>query len=137
MLRAHQAFERFRGDDAKPWLLCIVRNVCYSRLRELRRASGSEIFDEEAHGSNEDLAAQKELEWTETKSGLLAQAMEKLPAEFREVIVLHELEGLGYREIASVAEMPIGTVMSRLARARQKLRHEVQALIAKNPSHGL
>ncbi len=67
----------------------------------------------------------------------MQQALERLPAEFREVIVLHELEGLAYREIAMVAEIPLGTVMSRLSRGRQKLQAELLALNGKEPTHGL
>src|SRR5882724_7244455 len=125
-LRAHQAFGRFRGGDARPWLLTIVRNVCYSRLREQRRVAPAESFDDEAHGSTHDPAEVNAIAWRETKGARLQEALDRLPAEFREVIVLHELEGLAYREIAVVAEIPIGTVMSRLSRARRKLETELR-----------
>src|SRR4051812_47530489 len=124
-LRAHQAFGRFRGGDGRAWLLTIVRNVCYSRLREQRRGAMPEAFDDETHGAAFDPAQTNAATWHETKSALLRQALEKLPAEFREVIVPHELEGLAYREIAAISAIPIGTVMSRLARARQKLHTEL------------
>jgi len=136
-LRAHQSFARFRGGDGRAWLLTIVRNVCYSRLREQRRHAASESFDDETHGSTYDPAEANAIAWRDTKGAHLQQALEQLAPEFREVIVLHELEGLAYREIAAVAEIPIGTVMSRLARARQKLQTELHALAAKEPSHGL
>jgi RNA polymerase sigma-70 factor (ECF subfamily) len=136
-LRAHQAFDRFRGTDARPWLLTIVRNVCYSRLRERQRGALPESFDDEIHGSAYDPAEANAIAWREVKSAQLHRALEQLPAEFREVIVLHEIEGLAYREIADVAEIPIGTVMSRLARARQKLQAELRALAAKEVTHGL
>jgi RNA polymerase sigma-70 factor, ECF subfamily len=136
-LRAHQAFGRFRGGDGRAWLLSIVRNVCYSRLRTQRRGPAAEAFDDEAHGSTEDPAEANATIWRETKSALLRQALEQLPAEFREVIVLHELEGLAYREIATIAEIPIGTVMSRLARARHKLQAALLALAQKESTHGL
>ena len=138
-VRAHQAFGRFRGGDARPWLLTIVRNVCYSRLREQRRGAATEPFEDDAHGSTHDPAEANAIAWRETKGAHLRQALEQLAPEFREVIVLHELEGLAYREIAAVAEIPIGTVMSRLARARQKLQTELRALAAKEkePTHGL
>lgn len=116
-VRAWQAFDRFRGGDGRAWLLTIVRNVCYSHLRRSRREPIGEVFDDTAHGSSEDLAEAKAIAWRETKGALLRQALERLPAEFREVIVLHELEGLAYKEIAAVVEIPLGTVMSRLARA--------------------
>ncbi len=136
-LRAHQAFSRFRGGDGRAWLLTIVRNVCYSRLREQRRTVSTEPFEDEAHGSTHDPAEANRIVWRETKALQLQQALDRLPAEFREMIVLHELEGLAYREIAAVAEIPIGTVMSRLARARQKLQIELLALAEKESTHGL
>jgi RNA polymerase sigma-70 factor, ECF subfamily len=126
-LRAYAALDRFRGEDGRAWLLTIVRHVCYSQLREQHRAPLATEFDEKTHGSTQDVAEEKAQAWHEVKSELLRQALEKLPAEFREVIVLHELEGLAYREIARVAEIPIGTVMSRLARARRKLQAELTA----------
>jgi RNA polymerase sigma-70 factor (ECF subfamily) len=136
-LRAYRAFDRFRGGDGRAWLLTIVRNVCYSRLRQVRREPALEAFDEGTHGSTENPAETKALAWHEAKSELLRQALDRLPPEFREVIVLHELEGLAYREIAAVAEIPLGTVMSRLARARHKLQVELLDLTAKDPTHGL
>ena len=136
-LRAWRAFDRFRGGDGRAWLLTIVRNVCYTHLRHVRREPALEAFNDEAHGTTENFAEAKAVEWRETKGELLHQALERLPAEFREVIVLHELEGLAYREIAAVAEIPLGTVMSRLARARHKLQAELLALTGKEPTHGL
>jgi RNA polymerase sigma-70 factor (ECF subfamily) len=136
-LRAYRAFDRFRGGDGRAWLLTIVRHVCYTHLRQGRREPALESFDDAAHGSTEDLAETKALAWQETRGELLREALERLPAEFREVIVLHEIEGLAYREIAAVAEIPIGTVMSRLARARQKLQGELLAKKETESSHGL
>jgi RNA polymerase sigma-70 factor (ECF subfamily) len=136
-LRAWRAFDRFRGGDGRAWLLTIVRNVCYSRLRQTRREPAIEAFDEAVHGLAEDPAETKAIAWRETKGEQLRQALERLPAEFREVLVLHELEGLAYREIAAVAEIPLGTVMSRLARARHKLAVELLDLTGKETSHGL
>jgi RNA polymerase sigma-70 factor (ECF subfamily) len=136
-LRAHRAFGRFRGGDGRAWLLTIVRNVCYSHLRSASRATVPELFDDERHGSNEDIAEANAIAWREVKGEQLQRAMDQLPAEFREVIVLHEVEGLAYREIAVVAEIPLGTVMSRLARARRKLQSELLAFEAKDPTHGL
>jgi RNA polymerase sigma-70 factor, ECF subfamily len=127
-LRAYRAIDRFRGGDAKAWLLTIVRNVCYSRMRQGRREPQTDVFDDEAHGSDHGPAAANALEWREVKGELLRQALERLPDEYREAIVLHEIEGLAYREIAEVADIPIGTVMSRLARARRKLQAELVTL---------
>jgi RNA polymerase sigma-70 factor, ECF subfamily len=136
-LRAYRAFDRFRGGDGRAWLLTIVRHVCYSNLRRDRREPLAEAYNDEAHGSTHDPAESNALAWREVKSELLRQALDRLSVEFREVIVLHELEGLGYREIAGIAEIPIGTVMSRLARARQKLQAEVVDLKLKETHHGL
>jgi len=130
-LRAHRAFDRFRGSDGRAWLLTIVRNTCYSALRKKRREPGEVAFDDDLHGSTEDPAEANALAWQEIKGDLLRQALERIPVEFREVIVLHEIEGLAYREIAVVADIPIGTVMSRLARARQKLQTELLTLTGK------
>jgi len=136
-LRAYRAIDRFRGGDSRPWLLTIVRNVCYSHLRKNRREPKPAPFDDDLHGSTFDPAEANAVAWREVKSELLRQGLERLSAEFREAIVLHELEGLSYREIAAVVEVPIGTVMSRLARARQKLQTELLSLAANEPAHGL
>lgn len=130
-LRAHRAFDRFRGADGRAWLLTIVRNVCYSQLRQKNRVSGEVAFEDDLHGSTHDPADDNALAWQEMKSDLLQQGLEHLHAEYREVIVLHALEGLSYREIAGVAGIPIGTVMSRLSRARGKLKTELIALTEK------
>lgn len=136
-LRAYRALDRFRGGDGRAWLLTIVRHVCYSHLRQNRREPAAEAFNDESHGSTHDPAEANAIAWHEAKSELLRQALDSLPPEFREAIVLRELEGLAYREIAAIADIPLGTVMSRLARARQKLQAELFLLTAKNSSHGL
>ncbi len=127
-LRAYRGFERFRGAEARAWLLTIVRNVCYSRLREQRRQPEAVAFEDELHGGADESADANAIAWREVKSELLRAALERLPPEYREVVVLHEIEGLAYREIAGVADIPIGTVMSRLARARRRLQTEVRAM---------
>jgi len=127
-LRAYRAIDRFRGGDGRPWLLTIVRNVCYSRLREQRRQPEAVAFEDELHGGADESADANAIAWREVKSELLRAALERLPPEYREVVVLHEIEGLAYREIAGVADIPIGTVMSRLARARRRLQTEVRAM---------
>jgi RNA polymerase sigma-70 factor (ECF subfamily) len=124
-LRAHRALDRFRGADGRAWLLTIVRNVCYTRLREKRREPEAVAFEDDLHGSTHDPAEANAVEWSEVKGGLLRRALEQLPAEFREMIVLHEIEGMSYREIAGVAGIPMGTVMSRLFRARARLQSEL------------
>jgi RNA polymerase sigma-70 factor, ECF subfamily len=120
-LRALKAFGRFRGTDGRAWLLTIVRNTCFSQMRSNRRGFQEEPFVDELHGSSDALSSENAAAWTEVRSETLNRALGKLPAEFREVIVLHELEGMSYRQISEITEVPIGTVMSRLARARNKL----------------
>lgn len=136
-LRAYRSLDRFRGDDGRAWLLTIVRNVCYSQMRQWRREPATAAFEDDVHGSTHDPADANAVAWREAKGELLQQALERLPDEYREVIVLHEIEGLPYREIATVAEIPIGTVMSRLSRARSRLQTELLTLAGKGPSHDL
>jgi RNA polymerase sigma-70 factor (ECF subfamily) len=130
-LRAYKAAARFRGGDGKAWLMTIVRNVCYTMLKKSK--SPPEPFDEEVHqaaGQSEAREAFRQKANAET----LQCALEKLPDDFREIIVLHDLEGLAYKQIAAVVGIPIGTVMSRLARARGRLRAEIVALNVKESS---
>jgi RNA polymerase sigma-70 factor (ECF subfamily) len=134
-LRAFRAVGRFQGGNGRPWLLAIVRNVCYSQLRRSRPRS--EPFDDEAHGSTDDPAEANAVAWREVKGEQLRQALERLPAEFREAIVLREMEGLSYRQVAEIAEIPVGTVMSRLARARRRLQAELHALSGREAADGL
>lgn len=116
-LRAIRHFDGFRGVDGRAWLLSIVRNTCFTRLRG-RRADGEKVeFDEEIH-TTEDEAHGPEVELTRRA---VREGLDRLAAEFREVLVLRELEGLSYKEIAQVSGVPIGTVMSRLARGRKQL----------------
>lgn len=119
-LRAYRFFPSFRGGDPRAWLLTIVRNACWTWLRVNRTrevATALEDADEPA-----DIAASVEEDLVRSADGArLRRALDELPGEFREVIVLRELEELSYREIAEVAGIPVGTVMSRLARARRRL----------------
>jgi RNA polymerase sigma factor (sigma-70 family) len=127
MLRAFRAFERIRGDDAKPWLLQIVRNCHRTALAQSRRRAQVPLPEEE-DGPTTALAAEgPDPETTAVKAGearKLEAVIAALPEEFREALVLREMEDLSYREIAEVAGVPIGTVMSRLARARAMLREK-------------
>jgi RNA polymerase sigma-70 factor (ECF subfamily) len=135
-LNAYRAFARFRGEDGRAWLLTIVRNTCYSRLRQQRRAEPAASFDEMLHVQPLE-APEGPSPWQHALAReLLPRALERLPVEGREVLILHEIEGLAYREIAAVTALPVGTVMSRLSRARLKLQGELQQLIQEE-SHGL
>ena len=132
-LRALKYFRTFRGGEGRAWLLAIVRNRAHT-WRHHRRADAAAVeFDEEVHGADaagED--AEAGLRRGEAKE-TLRQALDTLAPEFREVIVLRELTGLTYQEIAQVTGSPIGTVMSRLARARQRL---AEALGPRTPEAG-
>lgn len=136
-LRAFRSFDRFRGGDGRAWLLTIVRNVCFSRLRATRHAGQPESFDDDAHGASAEVGDANAAAWREANSSLLRAALDRLAPEYREVIVLHELEGMSYRDIASIAGIPIGTVMSRLSRARAKLEADVLGRTGKESAHGL
>jgi RNA polymerase sigma-70 factor (ECF subfamily) len=125
-LRAFKFFGGFRGGDGRSWLLRIVRNSFYNWLREQQRTESHAPLDEEVHSIAAETPAPDAAFLEKADREVLHQAIEALPLEFREVLVLRELEGLSYKEIADVAEAPIGTVMSRLARAREQLR---QALV--------
>ena len=121
-LRAWRYFSGFRGGDERAWLLTIVRNCCYS-WRRGKRGTEDIPYDDETHGlesPNRFPADARAI--GESERGNLASALETLPPEFREVVVLRELEDFSYREIARITGVPIGTVMSRLARARDRLR---------------
>ena len=122
-LRAFRFFPQFRGVDGRAWLLTIVRNVCYSWLRRNRAEDLAETFDEAVHSAALESTVDEHARRADAE--VLTRALEQMPVLFREVIVLRELEGLSYKEIAVVAEVPIGTIMSRLARARRQLQAEV------------
>ena len=142
-LRAYRAFDQCQGQDAKPWLLTIVRNVCYRRLQE-RRRGGNVISLDEALGPNlpvADIASRapspEQSAIGSSDQSLLSEAIASLPPVFREVLVLREIEELSYREIADVTGAPVGTVMSRLSRARAELRTRVARLMERDDSNAL
>lgn len=117
--RAFRFIGGFRGGDGRSWLLAIVRNTAWSWLKKNRPAAIVTINEDEL-AEIEDHGAAASLVHGADK-GALRAALESLPLEFREALVLRELEGLSYKEIAEVAEIPVGTVMSRIARARGQL----------------
>ena len=120
-LRAIKHFSSFHGGDSRPWLLAIARNTFYTLLQQNRAPEQRIPFDEEIHSAEENHPNPEVLLLQKANNQLVRQAIEELPPEFREVIVLRELEGLSYKQIADVTETPFGTVMSRLARARKRL----------------
>ncbi len=121
-LRALTYFDGFRGSDARPWLLRIVRNTCYSWLRKRSDLASAE-FDEDLERFAAPTETPETFALKSSDREMIGRALESLPSEYREVIVLREFEELGYKEIAEIAGIPVGTVMSRLARARQRLRN--------------
>jgi len=130
-LRAFRFFEHLRGEDARPWLLGIVRNTCYTLLQKRRQTGEHVEFDEERDTDLIEATVRREdnperLLLSRLESARLDQAIERLAPRFREVIVLRELEELSYQEIAQMVEVPLGTVMSRLSRARALLREMLE-----------
>jgi RNA polymerase sigma-70 factor (ECF subfamily) len=119
-LRAFRSFETFEGNDGKAWLLAVVRNTCFTWLKKRGNQPAVE-FDEQMHGSADESPNAESLLLTEAALGSLNHCLEALPLEFREAIILRELEELSYKEISDIARVPVGTVMSRLARARKRL----------------
>lgn len=120
-VRAMRYFSSFRDDDARAWLFTIVRNTWYSRVsRKANVAEGASLNDRQDQRPDNALDPEERLLQQHTVA-LVRAALEQLPVDFREMIVLREIEGLSYKEMAAVAGVPIGTVMSRLARARERL----------------
>jgi RNA polymerase sigma factor (sigma-70 family) len=120
--RAFKFFDTLRGADSRAWLLTIVRNTCYTWLQQNRPRDLATPFDEDIHSGESDSADPATLALQNASHQMLKRALEELPAEFREVVVLRDLEGFSYKEIAEIAKIPPGTVMSRLARARERLK---------------
>jgi len=120
-LRAFRFFESFRGDNSRAWFLSIVRNTAFTVFKRNRSDEANVVFDEELHGGQSPApdpgVALDQAHDRET----VRAAIEQLPAEFREAITLRELEDCSYKEMAGIAGVPIGTIMSRLARARRQL----------------
>jgi RNA polymerase sigma-70 factor, ECF subfamily len=147
-VRALRAFASFKGDDIKPWLLTIVRNVAYRWLSQQRRRSGNVISMQQAVAARgdesnsweaiaaDDPSAESLLIRTEEQA-LVVDALAVLPPAFREILVLREIEELSYDEIAEVIGSPTGTVMSRLSRARAELRQRIKTLMDKDGQNAM
>src|SRR5882724_2562307 len=121
-LRAFRFLSGFRGGNSRSWLLTIVRNTAYTWLKQNRPQTLVSVSDEEWLDLEDPTALTSHSSpLHHADRDVLRAALEELPVEFREVLILRELEGLSYKEIADVADAPIGTVMSRLARARKQL----------------
>ncbi len=134
-LRALRFFGTFRGEDARPWILGVVRNACFSLLAREKSGAAAQ-FDEEAHGE-EAVAQGTVLRFPVDPEAAAIERAERervhrclraLPADYREAVVLREIHGCSYKEIAHIADVPIGTVMSRLARGRKLLQRSLAGL---------
>jgi len=130
-LRAFKFFDGLHSTDSRPWLLAIVRNTYYTLIQQQRVHDVVTPFDEEIHSLDLENQNPEELLMQSIDKQLLKDAIKDLPVEFREVIILRELEGLSYKEIADIAAIPLGTVMSRLARARKRLQHYLTQHLSK------
>jgi RNA polymerase sigma-70 factor, ECF subfamily len=131
-LRAFRYFAGFRGGDARAWLMKIVRNTSYSWLQANRPLQDAAEFDEKLCPPDARSPNPEEVVLQSDSATLVRQALEKLPPNFREVLILRELEELSYGEIADVTGMPAGTVMSSLSRARARLRQIIAGLTNEN-----
>ncbi len=136
-LRAYKFFDGCHGEDARAWLLAIVRNTTYTWLQKNREHIKNTPFDEEVHGLHEEGSATLLNQADNNPEAIVARnddkrrinhSLAQLPLEFREVLILRELENLSYKEIAIVVGVPIGTVMSRLARGRKLLLESLERM---------
>jgi RNA polymerase sigma-70 factor (ECF subfamily) len=130
-LRASKSLGGFHGTNGRAWLLTIVRNTSYTLLKKNRTADLTTTFDEEIHTAGQEFVSSAMILERIEDAELFRKAMDALPAEFREVLTLRHQEDLSYKEIAEVAQIPPGTVMSRLARARAKLKERLAARVGK------
>jgi RNA polymerase sigma factor (sigma-70 family) len=121
-LRAFRSFAGFHGSNGRAWLLTIVRNTAYTLLKKNRSADLTTTFDEEIHLTGHESASPATIVERAEDAELMKNAIDQLPAEFREILILRHQEDLSYHEIGEILKIPAGTVMSRLARARAKLK---------------
>lgn len=126
-LRAFKSFSGFRGSNGRAWLLTIVRNTAYTLLKKNRAVDLTTTFDEEIHAVGQESTSPATILEHAEDAELIKNAMEELPVEFREILTLRHQESLSYAEIGEILKIPIGTVMSRLARARGKLKEYLAA----------
>jgi len=120
-LRAFKSFAGYRGGDSRTWLLTIVRNSCYSWLQRNRVRELTDPIDETSDEHAAETSSPESRLMQSVDVQIVREALTELPLEFREVLVMREMEELTYKEIALIADLPIGTVMSRLARGRKRL----------------
>jgi RNA polymerase sigma factor (sigma-70 family) len=129
-MRAFRSFAGFRGSNGRAWLLTIVRNTAYTLLKKNRAVDLTTAFDEEIHATGYDSVSPAAILECAEDAELIKTAMDGLPAEFREILILRHQENLSYNQIGDILKIPIGTVMSRLARARGKLKQYLAASVS-------
>ncbi|HWE96410.1 MAG TPA: sigma-70 family RNA polymerase sigma factor [Tepidisphaeraceae bacterium] len=129
-LRALRGLDGLRGDDARCWLLTIVRNTCFTWLRRNRPGETQPSPQDDSPGVPVDMLEPGEILEQATRARGVREAIGALPAHYREIVILREMEGMSYKEIAQVTGLPPGTVMSRLARARERLHESLAPLAA-------
>jgi RNA polymerase sigma-70 factor (ECF subfamily) len=134
-MRAFKFFGGFRGGDSRAWLLTIVRNTCYSWMHQNRPRELNPILDEVTHSVQAEGPDPEAVLLQSVNSEMLKRALDQLPVEFREAIVLRELEEMSYKEIADISGVPLGTVMSRLARGRKRLQQVLTGGKSKEHEH--
>ena len=131
-LRAFKSFSGFHGSNGRAWLLTIVRNTAYTLLKKNRAADLTTTFDEDIHAVGHDSVSPATILEHAEDAELIKNAMDALPAEFREILTLRHQESLSYNEIGEILKIPMGTVMSRLARARGKLKEYLAARMSQD-----
>jgi RNA polymerase sigma factor (sigma-70 family) len=134
-LRAFRSFDGYRGGDSRSWLLTIVRNACYTWLQQNRSSQLNDPIEDRLDEVGSSTENPETLLLQTANAQLVRQALEELPIEFREVVIMREMEDLSYKQISAIADLPIGTVMSRLARGRKRLRKLFQSRISKETSN--
>jgi RNA polymerase sigma-70 factor (ECF subfamily) len=130
-LRAFKSFGGFRGSNGRAWLLTIVRNTSYTLLKKNHAVDLTTTFDEEIHATGHDSVSPATILEHAEDAELITKAMDELPTEFREILTLRHQEDLSYKDIGEILNIPAGTVMSRLARGRAKLKEYLAARIGK------
>ncbi len=136
-LRAYKYFSSYQGGNSRSWLLTIVRNTCYTWLQQKRARELTVDLDEEIAAGEGEAGDPEALLQISANRQAVADALAGLPIGYRELVILREQEGMSYKEIALIAGIPIGTVMSRLARARQRLKECLLQLNQEEGEHGL
>jgi len=136
-LRAFRFFGGFHGSDGRSWFLAIVRNTCYTWLQQNRALRLADPIEDKLDEVGLDFADPEILLLQSIDSQIVRHALQELPVEFREVVVLREMEALSYKEIANIVDIPIGTVMSRLKRGRKRLHGLLANLMGKGAGNEL